>query len=77
VDCVEEALTHVSQFLAPALDGIINSGPTQLPTGARQLTALLISDYQSVGCVGILTKDNQISIYREGQLQMREPASHA
>lgn len=43
VDAQACALTHVSQFLAPSLSLAQAERPDELPTGARQLTALLVS----------------------------------
>lgn len=77
VDASACALTHVSQFLAPDLERAQADAPDELPTGARQLTALLVSGYPSVLCVGLLTVDEQITIYREGRLHARTPAKCA
>lgn len=77
IDASACALTHVSQFLAPGLERTQAEAPDELPTGARQLTALLVSGYPSVLCVGLLTVDEQITIYREGRLQARTPAERA
>jgi hypothetical protein len=77
IDADSAVLTHVSQYLAPSLDQILKIEPAALPTGARQLTALLISGIESVRCVALLTADKHITIYQEGRLVTREPADHA
>lgn len=77
VDSSKPALTHVSQFLAPDLTLVSRTMPAELPTGARQLTALLISSHRCVGCVALLTTDDQLTIYRKGRLHRRTPATHA
>ncbi len=73
IDCSAEALTHVSQFLAPSLEHLIKDSPGELPTGARQLSALLASAFRGVLCVGLLTADQHISIYQGGRLMKRTP----
>lgn len=77
IESTTPALTHVSQFLAPDLSQIRQSKPSELPTGARQLTAMLISRLPCVGCVALLTTNDQLTIYREGRLHLRTPANHA
>lgn len=77
VDVNARALTQVSQFLAPDLERAQRQRPDELPTGARQLSALLVSGYRSVQCVGLLTADEQISIYQRGRLHSRAPAGRA
>jgi hypothetical protein len=77
VDYDTQALTHVSQFLAPSLDDVIRNTPDDLPSGARQLSALLASKSRCVLCVGLLTADQHISIYQEGCLMQRAPVDLA
>lgn len=77
IDHVDEALTEVSQFLAPDLRKVAAQRPSELPNGARHVTAMLVSGYPSVACVGLLAGDDQISIFQEGRLQMRISANRA
>jgi hypothetical protein len=77
IDYKTRTLTHISQFLAPDLASINSNEPAELPTGARQLAAMLISRYPSVGCVGLLTKDDQIGIFVGGRMQLRTPVNRA
>ena len=77
IDSSAEALTHVSQFLAPSLEHVIKDSPGELPAGARQLSALLASTFRGVLCVGLLTADQHISIYHGGRLMKRTPVNLA
>lgn len=77
IDYSTQSLTHVSQFLAPSLDDVIRNAPGELPSGARQLSALLASKSRCVLCVGLLTADQHISIYQGGRLLQRAPVDLA
>lgn len=77
IDSSTHALTHVSQFLAPSLEDVIKNAPGELPTGARQLSALLASRSRCVLCVGLLTADQYITIYQEGRMMHRAPVNLA
>jgi hypothetical protein len=77
VDLKFSALTHVSQYLAPDLTALMRAAPADLPAGARQLTALLVSRYPSAQCVGLLSTQGEVTIYRSGQLHSRSLVQHA
>lgn len=63
------ALTHVSQYLAPpiALRGAADAGLSR-PTGARHMTALLVSQLDGVACVGLLTNHVEATVFERGLL---------
>ena len=77
IDLKLSALTHVSQYLAPDLSDVMRAAPAALPAGARQLTALLVSRCHSAQCVGLLSTEGEVTIYRSGQLHSRSLVQHA
>jgi hypothetical protein len=62
-------LTHVSQYLAPPVgtNGTEVLG-SQRPTGARHMTALLVSQLKGVACVGLLASHAVPSVFERGVL---------
>lgn len=67
VDMTRSALTHLSQFVSPPLDGVNHIPADARPTGARQMTAQLTSQLPGVGCVALLSVCGDISIYQQGK----------
>lgn len=66
------SLTHLSQFIAPSLK-LHNSTPLHLrPSGARHMTAALTSNLVGVDCVGLLTSNGEISIFKNGVIELKE-----
>lgn len=64
-------LTHVSQYLAPPIGtrGAAGLG-SQRPTGARHMTALLVSQLQGIACVGLLTNHAEATVFERGLLNI-------
>jgi hypothetical protein len=77
VECTSGSLTHVSQFLAPDLEILNGIDDLQIPFGARQLTALLVSKYECTDCVALLSTDGELIIYRNGRIHERGAIRHA
>jgi len=69
VEVTGPALTHVSQYLAPPVgsNGTEVLG-SQRPTGARHMTALLVSQLKGVACVGLLPSHAEPSVFERGVL---------
>lgn len=65
-------LTHVSQYLSPpiALRCAADIGCSR-PTGARHMTALLVSQLEGIACVGLLTNQGEATIFERGVLVPR------
>ena len=69
VDFTGPALTHISQYLAPPVGtrGTEVLG-IQRPTGARHMTALLVSQLEGVACVGLLPRHAEPTVFERGVL---------
>ncbi|PYD04900.1 hypothetical protein DND90_13105 [Pseudomonas syringae pv. maculicola] len=65
IDVKAQSLTHLSQFLAPPLKGLAQL-PEDLPSGARQMTALLTSLIPGIAYVGVLSMGDEVVVYRNG-----------
>lgn len=64
------ALTHVSQYLAPPIGTRCATGfGGQRPTGARHMTALLVSQLEGIACVGLLTNHAEATVFERGLLK--------
>ncbi|WEX15285.1 hypothetical protein P2T68_32670 [Pseudomonas sp. G11] len=70
IDVTSKSLTHLSQFLAPPLTGLAQL-PEDLPNGARQMTALLISLIPGIAYVGVLSTSNEVVVYKNGRTLTR------
>lgn len=72
VEFTGPALTHVSQYLAPPVGtrGAEVWG-SQRPTGARHMTALLVSQLKGVACVGLLPSHAEPTVFERGVLVPR------
>jgi len=72
VDLSGPALTHASQYLAPPIDllGATDIGLSRA-TGARHMTALLVSQLEGVACVGLLTTHGEATVFERGLLVPR------
>ena len=72
VELTGPALTHVSQYLAPPVSthgtAVLES---QRPTGARHMTALLVSQLKGVACVGLLPRHAEPTVLERGVLVPR------
>jgi len=74
IDIQSQSLTHLSQFLAPPLKGLAHL-PDDLPSGARQMTALLASLVPGITYVGVLSMGNEVFVYKNGRALARETES--
>jgi hypothetical protein len=66
VDTTSWTLTHVSQFLSPTLPTDEREIGLPRPTGARNMTALLVSKIESVDCVGLLNQAKDVYVFQAG-----------
>jgi hypothetical protein len=72
IDTQSHSLTHLSQFLAPPVKDFAQL-PEDLPSGARQMTALLTSLIPGIRYVGVLSMGDEITLYENGSIVVREP----
>ncbi|PMV19569.1 hypothetical protein C1X21_17865 [Pseudomonas sp. FW305-3-2-15-A-LB2] len=70
IDMRSQSLTHISQFLAPPLKCLAQP-PEDLPSGARQMTALLTSLIPGITYVGVLGMGDEIVVYKNGRVLAR------
>jgi len=62
-------LTHMSQFVSPPLDIAKRTSVELRPTGARQMSALLVSYLKGISGVGLLDSTNSIKFYINGRME--------
>lgn len=62
-----DALTHLSQFLAPPIELLDYSVSNRLPVGARRLAAMGVSHLESVVCSALLSSQGGIEIFVRGK----------
>lgn len=67
VDSNSLKITHISQYISPPLDvseysKILNI----IPCGAREMTALLTSMIDGIICVGLISSNKTIKIFKNG-----------
>lgn len=60
------SLTHLCQFLSPGILTEFCHPPGASPTGARHMTALLASRLQGIECVGLLTNQDELTLFEHG-----------
>lgn len=63
-------LTHLAQFVSPPLDKACAHLRENLPNGARQMTALLISLMHQVLFAAVVTADGNVQMYIKGEVAM-------
>ncbi|MDO3659211.1 hypothetical protein [Acinetobacter genomosp. 15BJ] len=58
-------ITHISQFISPPLESVTNISIDQvIPCGAREMTAFLTSNIEGVFCVGLISANKTIKIFK-------------
>jgi hypothetical protein len=67
IDAESGELTHVAQFVSPPLEAALASRRTNWPSGARQMTALLISLMPQVAFSAVVTADGEVQLYWNGK----------
>jgi hypothetical protein len=70
-----QALTHISQFLAPPLDYLLYDNSPR-PSGARLMSAMLSSMVIGIDCVGVLNTPGEIIIYKNGKVSTKAATPH-
>lgn len=66
------SLTHLSQFIAPSLDMYDSVPLCKRPSGARHMTASLVSNSEGIECVGLLTSSGELCVFKNGIAEIRE-----
>jgi len=66
IDAERGGLTHVAQFVSPPLEAALANRSANWPSGARQMTALLISLMPQVVFSAIVTADGEVQLYENG-----------
>lgn len=59
-------LTHIAQFVSPPLDFALANPLAIWPTGARQMTALLISSLPQVEFAAVVSATGGVQLYENG-----------
>jgi len=72
IDAESCELTHVAQFVSPPLETALVNRRTNWPSGARQMTALLISLMPQVAFSAVVTADGKVQLYWNGTQAMTE-----
>lgn len=66
VDAHSLALTHLCQFLSPGIPYEFSQSHGASPMGARHMTAQLVSRLQGIECVGLLTNQDELTLFERG-----------
>lgn len=74
IEMQSKTLTHLSHFLSPSLDSMPQL-PDNRPSGARQMTALIVSMIDGVDYVGVIGTTGEIIMYRDGCALAQETLS--
>ncbi|EJB8496091.1 hypothetical protein VXG46_002057 [Acinetobacter baumannii] len=62
-------ITHISQYISPILSGVNEEKINNiLPCGAREMTAFLTSYIKGVYCVGLISVNKKIKIFKDGEI---------
>lgn len=72
INSTTNSLTHLSQFISPSLDMYDSIPLCKRPSGARHMTAALVSNSLGVDCVGLLTSNGEICVFRNGIPEIKE-----
>lgn len=60
-------ITHISQYISPSLESVSNISINHIiPCGAREMTAFLTSNIEGVFCVGLISTNKTIKIFKKG-----------
>ena len=71
VDSNTTQLTHVSHFISPSLSFLSSISLNERPSGARHMTAILLSATPGIDLVGVLSADDEMTIFQQGRLTSR------
>ncbi|MHA3060763.1 hypothetical protein ACX1N5_09280 [Acinetobacter sp. ANC 4636] len=68
-DINSSKITHISQYISPVLSGVNEKEIDKVtPCGAREMTAFLTSYIKGVYCVGLVSINKKIKIFKDGEL---------
>lgn len=60
-------ITHISQYISPSLEPLRKININHIiPCGAREMTAFLTSNIEGVFCVGLISANKTIKIFKDG-----------
>ena len=76
VDADIKGLTMTAQFVAPPLPPVGDEPPSGWPSGARQMTALLVSNLETVAAVGLLSAQDVIVFSRGAVVRSVQVPTH-
>ncbi|MGR3978486.1 hypothetical protein FW754_12610 [Acinetobacter sp. 1207_04] len=66
-DINSSKITHISQYISPVLLGVNEREVDKItPCGAREMTAFLTSYIKGVYCVGLVSVNKKIKIFKDG-----------
>lgn len=60
------ALTHLSHFISPPLELFRSVPLNKRPSGARHMTATIVSTISGIDCVGLFTAEGELTIFENG-----------
>lgn len=66
IDAVGGELTHLAQYVSPPLGAALVNRSDNWPSGARQMTALLISFMPQVAFSAVVTAYGEVQLYENG-----------
>ena len=68
-DINSKKLTHISQFISPPLESVAYMNIENIiPCGAREMTAYLTSSIQGIFCVGLISANKTIKVFKNNSI---------
>lgn len=68
IDVTTTALTHLSQYISPGIPTNSDTVILPRPSGARRMTALLVSRLHGIDCAALLTQWGELCVFDQGNL---------
>lgn len=69
INVVSKKITHISQYISPSLESVSNINMNHvIPCGAREMTAFLTSNIEGIFCVGLISANRTIKIFKDGSI---------
>ncbi len=69
INVESKKITHISQYISPSLESVANINMNHIiPCGAREMTAFLTSNIEGVFCVGLISANKTIKIFKDGSI---------
>lgn len=68
-DIHSKKITHISQYISPLLDSLAHANVDKvIPCGAREMTAYLTSSIQGIFCVGLISANKTIKVFKNNSI---------